>query len=241
MSGPSLELACFGEEAVALGCDRGVARLELCSHREQDGLTPEDAMVDKALSLRRNGITRLMVMIRPDPLDTDLSDDRIGKIQESIKRFRNTEVDGFVIGLATEELELPLELLADLRALAPAREWVYHRLIDRLPNPFLALNVLQALGFRRVLSSGGQATARQGWSTLMAWQAAYPQLEILAGGGLRAAHVVELKRIYPNLELWPRGGVHSSCLCVDENQGLENELVAMQEVIAAAGSLNHPV
>ncbi|MFM8786736.1 MAG: copper homeostasis protein CutC, partial [Bacteroidota bacterium] len=102
MSGPSLELACFGEEAVALGCDRGVARLELCSHREQDGLTPGDAMVEKALSLRRKGMTRIMLMLRPDALDTDLSDDRIGKIQESIKRYRNTEVDGFVIGLATE-------------------------------------------------------------------------------------------------------------------------------------------
>ena len=75
-----------------------------------------------------------------------------------------------------------------------------------------ALNALQALGFRRVLSSGGQATARQGWSTLMAWQAAYPQLEILAGGGLRATDVMELQRIHPNLALWPRGGVHSSCL-----------------------------
>ena len=145
-------------------------------------------------------------------MDTDLSDHRIRKIKESIMLFRNTEVDGFVIGLATEKLEMPLELLAELRALASGKEWVFHRLIDRLPNPMLALKTLDALGFRRVLSSGGQATALQGWSTLMGWQAAYPQLEILAGGGLRAAHVVELKRIYPNIELWPRGGVHSSCL-----------------------------
>lgn len=246
MFGPSLdsvcfELACFGEEAVALGCDRGVARLELCSHRDQDGLTPEDAMVEAALSLRRQGITRLMVMLRPDPVDTDLSDHRIHKIKDSIKQFRNSGVDGFVIGLATEDLELPLELLAELRAVAPAKEWVFHRLIDRLPNPFLALNALQTLGFRRVLSSGGQPTARQGWSTLMALQAAYPQLEILAGGGLRAADVMELQSIHPNLALWPRGGVHSSCLCVDENQGLEKELDAMQKVIVAVGSFNHPV
>jgi len=212
MSGPSLELACFGEEAVALGCDRGVARLELCSHREQDGLTPEDDMVAKALSLRRQGITRLVVMLRPDPLDTDLSDHRIHKIKNSIKQLRNSGVDGFVIGLATAELELPLELLDELRALAPAKQWVFHRLIDRLPNPFLALNTLQALGFRRVLSSGGQATVRQGWSTLMAMQAAHPQLEILAGGGLRSADVIELKSVYPNLALWPRGGLHGSCL-----------------------------
>ena len=217
MSGPSLdsvcfELACFGEEAVALGCARGVARLELCSHRDQDGLSPEDTMVEAALSLRRKGITRLMVMLRPDPLDTDLSDHRIHKIKDSIKQFRNSGVDGFVIGLATEDLQLPLELLADLRALAPAKDWVFHRLIDRLPDPLSAIRELQSWGFCRVLSSGGQPTARQGWSTLMAWQAAHPQLEILAGGGLRASDVMELKSIYPSLALWPRGGVHSSCL-----------------------------
>jgi copper homeostasis protein len=186
--------------------------LELCSHRDQDGLTPEDAMVEAALSLRRQGITRLMVMLRPDPLDTDLSDHRIHKIKDSIKQFRNSGVDGFVIGLATEDLELPLELLADLRALAPAKDWVFHRLIDRLPDPMSAMRELQSWGFCRVLSSGGQSTARQGWSTLMAWQAAHPQLEILAGGGLRAADVMELKSIYPSMAQWPRGGVHSSCL-----------------------------
>ncbi len=217
MSGPSLdsvcfELACFGEEAVALGCDRGVARLELCSHREQDGLTPEDRMVEVALSLRRKGMTRLMLMLRPDALDTDLSDDRIRKIQESIKRYRNTEADGFVIGLATEDLELPLELLADLRALAPAKEWVFHRLIDQLPDPLSAMRELQSWGFCRVLSSGGQPTAMQGWSNLMRWQAALPRLELMAGGGLRATHVMELQRRHPQRNLWPRGGVHSSCL-----------------------------
>lgn len=217
MSGPSLdsvcfELACFGEEAVALGCDRGVARLELCSHRDQDGLTPEDAMVEAALSLRRQGITRLMVMLRPDPLDTDLSDHRIHKIKDSIKQFRNSGVDGFVIGLATEDLELPLELLADLRALAPAKDWVFHRLIDRLPDPLSAMRELQSWGFCRVLSSGGQPTAMQGWSNLMRWQAALPRLELMAGGGLRATHVMELQRRHPQRNLWPRGGVHSSCL-----------------------------
>jgi len=62
----------------------------------------------------------------------------------------------------------------------------------------------------------------------MAWQAAYPQLEILAGGGLRAAHVVELQSIYPNLALWPRGGVHTSCL----SQGLIDSTVLEAELEA---------
>lgn len=205
------ELACFGLEAVELGCERGVERLELCSHREQDGLTPEDEMVEAALRLRKRSQTQIVVMLRPDPQDNDLTVDRLKRIQDSILKFRDSGVDGFVVGLATTEGQLPEAVLKDLMELAPGQQWVFHRLIDQLPNPLSAMRQLLNWGFCRVLSSGGQPTAMQGWRTLMEWQAALPQLEILAGGGLRAAHIQEIKRLYSNLELWPRGGVHSSC------------------------------
>lgn len=221
MSGPSLEwacmqrfcfeLACFGLEAVELGCDRGVKRLELCSHREQDGLTPEDEMVEAALRLRKPSQTQIIVMLRPDPQDNDLTEGRLKRIQDSILKFRDSGVDGFVVGLATPEGQLPESVLKDLMELAPGLQWVFHRLIDQLPIPLSALRQLLSWGFCRVLSSGGQPTAMQGWNTLMEWQAALPQLQILAGGGLRAAQIMEIKRLYSNLELWPLGGVHSSC------------------------------
>jgi copper homeostasis protein len=222
MSGPSLdsdslksvcfELACFGLEEVVLGCDRGVPRLELCSHREQDGLTPDEAMVETALRLRRPGKTRLMVMLRPDTEDNNLSKQRLRLIRESVMNFRNTGVEGFVVGLSTAEGQLPEMVLKDLMELAPGQQWVFHRLIDQLPDPLSAMRELQSWGFCRVLSSGGQPTAMQGWNNLMAWQAALPRIELLAGGGLRAGHLREILFHYPHRDLWPRGGIHSSCL-----------------------------
>lgn len=212
MSGPSLELACFGLEAVELGCDAGVSRLELCSHRELDGLSPDEGMVESALRHRQPGKTRLMVMLRPDEQDTDLSEGRLTAIRQCVTLYRNSGIEGFVMGLATPDMELPVSVLNDLMALAPGMEWVFHRLIDRIPDPLGAMNQLAALGFHRILSSGSELTAMQGWPKLMAWQAALPKLEIMAGGGLRASHIRNLLLLYPSLSLWPKGGVHSSCL-----------------------------
>ena len=229
MSGPSFELACFDTDAVLLGCARGVDRLELCSQRDQDGLTPKDAMVEFALRSRRHGYPRLMVMLRPDSDDTLCSEHKMKLVTEAVRLWKNEGVDGFVIGFAevsrqTGNLEIAHEWLQSIMKLAPQKEWVFHRLVDRLTDPLQGLKILEAMGFRRVLSSGGAPSAFEGWENLMAWQAACPGLEMLAGGGLRSGPVQDLMNRYPDRGLWPRAGLHASCIPAGSDSADEEEL-----------------
>lgn len=229
MSGPSFELACFDTDAVRLGCARGVDRLELCSQRDQDGLTPEDAMVEAALRYRHQGQPRIIVMLRPDAEDTLWDENKLKNIVDLVNRWKNEGVDGFVIGFAGisnmhGHLEIAQEWLQSILAIAPQKEWVFHRLIDRLHDPLQSLKILEWMGFRRVLSSGGSKTALDGWENLLAWQSAFPGLEILAGGGIRSNHVQNLLIRTPNRGLWPKGGLHASCILPGNESADEGEL-----------------
>lgn len=236
MPGPSVELACFDQQAVRLGCRLGVDRLELCSHRSQDGLTPDESLVEAALRYRSKEQTRVMVMLRPDANDGEVSDTKLKQIADTIQRWKNEGVDGYVMGFGLHNQEedtwrLNKPLLQQIIALDPTKEWVFHRLVDRILEPRWALGDLEALGFRRVLSSGGTATAYEGWSRLLAWQKAYPQLEIMAGGGLRWATIVALRNANPQGLFWPRGGLHSSCILPGSETASETELSQILEAL----------
>lgn len=229
MSGPSFELACFDTNAIHLGCASGVDRLELCSHRDQDGLTPEETMVEFALRSRRLGHPRLMVMLRPDSDDTDCSEHKMKLLTDAVRLWKDEGVDGFVIGFAeisrqTGNLEIAQEYVQSIMALAPQKEWVFHRLVDRLTDPLQGLKILEAMGFQRVLSSGGAPSAFEGWENLMAWQAACPGLELLAGGGLRSGPVQDLMNRYPDGSRWPRAGLHASCIPAGSDSADEEEI-----------------
>ncbi|MFM9142430.1 MAG: copper homeostasis protein CutC [Bacteroidota bacterium] len=236
MPGPSFELACFDQESVRLGCRLGVERLELCSQRSQEGLTPDESTVEAALQNRTKEQTRILVMLRPDADDGDGSDSKVRQIADTIHCWKNEGVDGFVVGFGVHHPQedtwnLNKPLLKQIIAMAPGKEWVFHRLVDRLHEPHQALGDLQAMGFRRVLSSGGSATAYEGWDRLMAWQKAYPQLELLAGGGLRYSTVRALHSRFPREANWPLGGLHSSCILPGSDTASEVELSQILDLI----------
>jgi copper homeostasis protein len=170
-----------------------------------------------------------MVMLRPDSEDTLCSEHKLKSVTEAVRRWKNEGIDGFVIGFAefsrqTGNLEIAHEWLQSILKLAPQKEWVFHRLMDRLPDPVQSLKVLETMGFRRVLSSGGAPSAFEGWENLMAWQAVCPGLELLAGGGLRSGLVRDLMNRYPNRDRWPRAGLHSSCIPEGFDSADEEEL-----------------
>jgi copper homeostasis protein len=170
-----------------------------------------------------------MVMLRPDSDDTLCSEHKLKSVTDAVRLWKNEGVDGFVIGFAevshqTGNLEIAHEWLQAVMKLAPQKEWVFHRLVDRLPDPLQSLKHLETLGFRRILSSGGAPSAFEGWENLMAWQAACPGLELLAGGGLRSGPVQDLMNRYPDRGLWPRAGLHASCIPAGSDSADEEEL-----------------
>ena len=72
---------------------------------------------------------------------------------------------------------------------------VFHRAFDFLPNPTVRLEELIALGFERVLTSGGASTAETGTNSLAALvQHAGWQIEVLPAGYIRQHNVADLVR-----------------------------------------------
>ena len=74
-----------------------------------------------------------------------------------------------------------------------AGQAVFHRAFDFVADWRVGLEELIRLGCRRVLTSGGQATAAAGSATLRAMiEAAGERIEVMPGGGIRAENVVQL-------------------------------------------------
>ena len=69
----------------------------------------------------------------------------------------------------------------------------FHRAFDRTPDALVALEMMLMLGVDYILTSGHGRTALDGATRLRALQArAGDDLVVLAGGGVRAAHVQQL-------------------------------------------------
>src|SRR5690606_34607301 len=81
-----------------------------------------------------------------------------------------------------------------------------HRAIDLVPDFAEATETAIALGFERILSSGGAPTALEGLGQLaLAHATARGRIAIMAGAGLRPDNVLDL------LQAVPVDEVHSSC------------------------------
>ena len=71
----------------------------------------------------------------------------------------------------------------------------FHRAFDFTNDSFDALERLIALGFRRVLTSGGAASALGGVARIAElFNRAGGRIEVLPGGGIRAENVAEIVR-----------------------------------------------
>lgn len=191
---------CLDDLAGVTVADRaGADRIELCSALGDGGLTPSIGTVATALRLaRRIGVN---VLVRQRPGDFVYTDDEVEAMVADIRAIRSLprpEVPlGFVIGALRPDGTLDLPALTRLReACGDAPGGVtFHKAFDQVPDRRAALETLVELGFARVLTSAGAATAPEGAEALaeLVSQAA-GRLVVLAGGGVRAGNVAELVR-----------------------------------------------
>ncbi|XP_005093479.1 copper homeostasis protein cutC homolog isoform X2 [Aplysia californica] len=127
----------------------------------------------------------VFVMIRPRAGDFLFSDDELAVMKQDIIHLKKAGADGFVFGILTEngEVDAPRckELLDIIRPL-PA---TFHRAIDMTQDIFKALDDIMTLGFDRVLSSGGCATAHKGVEVLREMiSKAGNKMVVMPGGGI---------------------------------------------------------
>ena len=174
----------------------GAQRVELCAALGLGGLTPSVGFVRSALaSVRSIGV---QVLVRPRPGDFVLDAADLEIMAADMAAFlalpRASGVDlGFTLGALTPTGAVDETALARLVAAAGGAPLTFHKAFDAVPDRSAALEVLVALGVGRVLTSGGEASARAGAQALAELvQAAAGRIAVMAGGGIRAHDVAEV-------------------------------------------------
>jgi copper homeostasis protein len=187
---PALLEICVDDSAgLAAAIAGGADRIELCSALELGGLTPSAALLDQAM---RSGRPTHM-MIRPRAGGFVLAEGEAALMVDEIRLAVARGVAGIVIGALLPEGDLDRDALAVFRDAAGEATIVLHRAIDCVADPVAAVREVVALGYDKILSSGGAPTAIEGAATLSAMVAeAGDRLSIIAGSGVTPANVARL-------------------------------------------------
>jgi len=105
-------------------------------------------------------------------------------------------VQGVVVGLLQANFEIDKAQLQELLQMAPQLDWTFHRAFDESVDWKRSLDILIALGFKRVLTSGFASNVELGMPILAQMsQYANGRIEIMAGGGVNAGNIHKLAQI----------------------------------------------
>ncbi|MGN6488611.1 MAG: copper homeostasis protein CutC [Devosia sp.] len=197
-----LEVCVADPQSLVAAIEGGAERIELCSALELGGLTPLPGLMALAAE---SGI-ETYALVRPRSGDFVFDAGDVEAMLRDIDAVRAAGLAGVVIGANRLDGRLDEAVLARLIAHATGLGTTLHRAIDLVPNFAKATETAIALGFERILTSGGAPTVLEGLGQLALAQAtARGRIRIMAGSGLRPDNVLELLAAVPVDE------VHSSC------------------------------
>ncbi|WP_433607790.1 copper homeostasis protein CutC [Dactylosporangium sp. CA-139114] len=161
----------------------GADRVELVSDMAADGLSPAPATVE---AVRAAVSIPVRVMLRTTP---GFAAD-VPSLRTTLRRLRAAGATEFVLGFLDARGAVDR---AALDALLDGFAWTFHRAIDHAADRAAAWRALEGLpGLTSVLTAGGPDGMDAGLPGLLA-DAPIRRSLLLAGGGLRAAHIPALR------------------------------------------------
>lgn len=202
MTAPLLEVCVADAESLAAAIQGGADRIELCSALELGGLTPSPGL----MRLAAKAPIPAYAMVRPRSGDFIFSSSDVDLMLADIDAIRSFGLAGVVVGASRNDGTLDAELMRLLLDRAQGLGSTLHRAFDLVPDFENAIETAVGLGFERILTSGGAATALAGLSALRhIHDAARGRITIMPGAGLTPDNVGAL------LEAIPFAEIHSSC------------------------------
>jgi copper homeostasis protein len=197
-----LEVCVADPQSLAAAIEGGAERIELCSALELGGLTPLPGL----LALAKQSGIETYALVRPRSGDFVFDSHDLDAMLRDIDAVRAAGLSGVVLGANRLDGTLDHKVLARLLAHAEGLGSTLHRAIDLVPDFAEATETAIALGFDRILTSGGAPTALAGLGQLaLAHATAAGRIKVMAGSGVRPSNVLELLAAVPVDE------VHSSC------------------------------
>jgi copper homeostasis protein len=168
----------------------GADRLELCDNLIEGGTTPSAGMI---AACRDVVPLPLYVMIRSRGGDFVVSEDEGGVMRRDVTSAVALGAAGIVTGALTHTGDVDEPRMRELVEAAGAVPVTFHRAFDVCRDRGAALDTLARLGVRRVLTSGGAATALEGADEIRRLvRQANGHLTIVAGGGINELNARQL-------------------------------------------------
>ncbi|MEZ6197479.1 MAG: copper homeostasis protein CutC [Planctomycetota bacterium] len=227
-----LEIAVDRLEDARAAEGAGAQRLEFCAALALDGLTPTLAALDAVLDAVRIPVA---VLVRPRPGDFVHEPPEADLYVAEVRAVATRSVEAIVVGALDREGGLDLPLLGRLVDAAAGKTLVFHRAFDRLRDRPDGARALAALGFARILSSGGAPDAAAGREGLRELLALPDAPRVVAAGGVRAAGAAALLAL-GDLDL--HSSARREVLARDEGVGSgEPRRLSVDEVSALRANL----
>lgn len=216
-----LEIACFEITSAEIALKSCTDRIEFCKDLDLGGTTP---LIEEFEYLKSTYQKPIYVMIRPRGGNFVYSEQEFEQMKKDIVAFKKAGADGFVFGILTPHKEIDMERNKILLDLAEDTPCTFHRAFDRTTNIFSSLDTLIELGFKTVLTSGGNKTALEGAENIK--QLIYQskgRIRILIGGGVRSENIKEIKQKTEGMDF------HSSAILKYEIFANPNEIILLKE------------
>jgi copper homeostasis protein len=177
-----------------LAADRaGAQRVELCASPWEGGTTPSAGLVEQALNMTT---LEIHAMVRPRGGDFVYDDSEKQTMLAEARSLIAQGVHGIVVGALKSNGDLDVEFMQEFREIAGERELTCHRAIDVSRDPIQLMEELIALGFNRILTSGGKNKALDGIENLAELVAASKgRIQIMAGSGVNPTNCLEFVQI----------------------------------------------
>jgi copper homeostasis protein len=185
-----LEIAVDTEEA-AMAAERGGAdRVELCGNLSVGGVTPDTALLR---AVRKQIQIPVFVMIRPRAGDFVHSAAEFDAMKANIVTAKDLGADGLVLGILKPDNSVDIGRTSELALLAKPLPATFHRAFDETADLSLALDDVVRTGTKRVLTSGGAASALAGAANIdRLVSSAGGRITIIPGAGINASNILQV-------------------------------------------------
>lgn len=230
-----LEIACNSAMSAVAAQQGGANRVELFENLEQGGTTPSSGSIAVARDYLQ---IPLFVLIRPRPGDFHYGALETELMLRDIAHCRQLGCDGVVIGALTAGAEIDTPLCRELISAAGPMDITFHRAFDAAHDLPSALEQIADLGIKRILSSGGQASAVEGSAMLANLsEQADARLALMAGAGLNAQNIADVAlktgclQLHASAKGWQRSAMRYQNPAL---KGLDNDWIQTESSAVSA-------
>jgi copper homeostasis protein len=168
----------------------GADRIELCARLDLSGITPDQQLTTTAVQALSIPVH---VLIRPRGGTFLYTAEEFGLMKKQVEWVKRAGAAGVALGVLLPDRRIDVARSRELAELARPMKVTFHRAFDETPDLGEALEAVISTGVDCLLTSGGAPDVLTGVEQLRKLVAhAGNRIQIMAGGGLRLASIVEV-------------------------------------------------